>query len=257
MKKYIIYMHRNKINGKVYIGQTCQSLSDRCGAEGQRYKGQAFYNAIQKYGWVNFEHIILEENLTQEEANQKEIQYIKLYNSIDKQFGYNISEGGNNNTLSDEQKEKRRQLNYQMWADGTFKQLINTEVYCIELDEYFDSALDAERKYHIDNSAIQKVCKNKLNYAGVKQGQALHWIYVKDITEEKIEQLKNKKEVLKGIEIPVYCCELDTIYSSATKAGKILKLDPSSIRKTARGKQKTCGGYHWKSLQEQINIGSF
>jgi len=36
-----------------------------------------------------------------------------------------------------------------MWADGTFKQLINTAVYCVELDEYFESALDAERKYHI------------------------------------------------------------------------------------------------------------
>lgn len=85
----------------------------------------------------------------------------------------------------------------------------------------------------------------------------MHWIYKKDVTEEKIKQLKNKTEILKGIEIPVYCLELDTEYPSATKAGEILHLDPSSIRKTTKGKQKTCGGYHWKSLQKKINIGQF
>lgn len=170
MKQYTIYMHKNKINGKVYIGQTYQTLANRWGSDGRRYKGQIFYNAIQKYGWDNFEHIILKEGLTQEEANQQEIYYIQLYQSTNKNFGYNVTKGGNSNTLSDKQKKQRRQLNYQMWANGTFKQLINTEVYCIELDEYFESALAAERKYHIDNSAIQKACKNKLKYAGVKQG---------------------------------------------------------------------------------------
>ena len=31
MKQYTIYMHKNKINGKVYIGQTCQTLANRWG----------------------------------------------------------------------------------------------------------------------------------------------------------------------------------------------------------------------------------
>ena len=101
MKQYTIYMHKNKINGKVYIGQTCQILANRWGSDGRRYKGQIFYNAIQKYGWDNFEHIILKEGLTQEEANQQEIYYIQLYQSTNKNFGYNVTKGGNTNTLSD------------------------------------------------------------------------------------------------------------------------------------------------------------
>ena len=57
-----IYLHRNKINNKVYIGQTIQSPEERW-KNGNGYKGcYYFYNAIQKYGWDNFEHIILEQN---------------------------------------------------------------------------------------------------------------------------------------------------------------------------------------------------
>jgi len=53
-----------------------------------------------------------------------------------------------------------------MWNDGTFKKIINKPVYCVELDLTFESALSAERATGIDNSTIQKVCKNKLKYAG-------------------------------------------------------------------------------------------
>ena len=79
---YTIYLHKNKINNKVYIGQTIQdNLNDRW-KNGLGYKTCTyFYNAIQKYGWDNFEHLILEQgqNLTKEELNQKEQYYINLY----------------------------------------------------------------------------------------------------------------------------------------------------------------------------------
>ena len=50
--KYIIYMHKNKINNMVYIGQTCQNPpSRRWGANGGGYiNSDKFYKAIQKYG---------------------------------------------------------------------------------------------------------------------------------------------------------------------------------------------------------------
>ena len=52
---YCIYMHRNKINNKKYIGQTKQEPpSKRWGKDGIGYKDSShFYNAIQKYGWNN------------------------------------------------------------------------------------------------------------------------------------------------------------------------------------------------------------
>lgn len=77
---YCVYKHTNKINNKIYIGQTCQKPEYRWGSDGQNYKNNPyFYSAIIKYGWNNFTHEIIYNNLTAEEANQKEIELIKLY----------------------------------------------------------------------------------------------------------------------------------------------------------------------------------
>ncbi len=95
-KIYKIYMHLNKINGKIYIGQTNRTnINDRYGKNGRRYaQCPRFGAAIQKYGWENFVHMILEDKLSFEEANNKERFYIALYHSTDKDYGYNVSSGG-------------------------------------------------------------------------------------------------------------------------------------------------------------------
>ena len=62
---YTVYQHINKINGKVYIGMTSRSLKERFGNNGNNYTtSPSFFNAIQEYGWDNFDHIILYEGLT-------------------------------------------------------------------------------------------------------------------------------------------------------------------------------------------------
>lgn len=94
MKEFVVYMHTNKINGKKYIGITCQKPNQRW-RNGKGYKIGSFKGAIDKYGWDNFEHIILFENLTREEACKKEIELISKYKTMDKDYGYNLCEGGN------------------------------------------------------------------------------------------------------------------------------------------------------------------
>ena len=86
---YYVYVHKNKINGKVYVGQTSRAPQDRWD-NGKGYKTQMFYRAIQKYGWDNFEHIILNTVETVEEALSLETYWIKQFNSIDQQYGYNL-----------------------------------------------------------------------------------------------------------------------------------------------------------------------
>lgn len=90
---YLIYKHTAP-NGKVYIGMTKQSI-DRRSQNGNGYKTQRkFYRAIQKYGWNNFKHKILEDNLTHDEACELEQYYIKKYDSNNPQYGYNTTSGG-------------------------------------------------------------------------------------------------------------------------------------------------------------------
>lgn len=57
MKLYIVYAHVNKLNGKTYIGQTCQS-PERRWRNGDGYKHNLYFRrAIDKYGWDNFIHL--------------------------------------------------------------------------------------------------------------------------------------------------------------------------------------------------------
>lgn len=88
-------MHKNKINNKVYIGQTKQSLNSRF-KNGNGYQScPLFFRAIKKYGWENFEHIILEENISSlEAANEKEQYWIAFYEAANKDKGYNCTSGG-------------------------------------------------------------------------------------------------------------------------------------------------------------------
>ena len=110
-KQYKIYAHINKINGKVYIGQTCYKNINQRWRHGEGYKHSPhFYNAIQKYGWENFEHIILFEDICGYElADAIERELIQKYQSNNSEYGYNISSGGSyGRTLTDETKNKIR-----------------------------------------------------------------------------------------------------------------------------------------------------
>ena len=106
---YKIYCYKNKINNKCYIGITKRSMkareinhiSEAYNINSDHYN-YPFKQAIRKYGIENFENTILEEVETLEEAKEKEIYYIKIYNSYvyDKNSnGYNATRGGDNNGI--------------------------------------------------------------------------------------------------------------------------------------------------------------
>ena len=97
-----IYIVKNKLNGKVYVGQSVE-IEIRWKHEINeslrlKYPKNKFIRALKKYGAENFEFSILEECKI-EELDEKEIFYIKKYNST--VFGYNTSLGGKTNRKVD------------------------------------------------------------------------------------------------------------------------------------------------------------
>lgn len=105
---YCVYKHTFP-NEKVYIGITSLNPLKRWGPNGNGYRGQVVFNAILKYGWDNIKHEILYSELTKEEAEQKEIELIAEYKSNQREFGYNIENGGNcRGKVSEESREKMR-----------------------------------------------------------------------------------------------------------------------------------------------------
>nr|DAZ10203.1 MAG TPA: intron associated endonuclease [Caudoviricetes sp.] len=114
MEKYV-YKIENKINKKIYVGQT-NNLDRRM----QEHKhdernNHPIHNAIKKYGWENFEVSVLYYGVN---YNEKEKEYIKLYKSNRKEYGYNITAGGQDSSGENNPQSKLSQSDvYQIISD--------------------------------------------------------------------------------------------------------------------------------------------
>lgn len=202
---YTVYLHKNKINGKCYVGQTGRKVEERwdygCGYKASR--GSLMGKAIEKYGWDSFEHIILEENLTEEEVDERERYYIQKYNTLAPN-GYNLETGGNKNkhpteaTLqkmkarphrpaSDKLKEKSRIRMETNWKDEQYREkmvsqlrannirnaeLFKKKVMCVETGIIYDSATEASSAMGLASNAVSNAIRENRRCA------KYHWLYL-------------------------------------------------------------------------------
>lgn len=244
---YTVYMHKNKINGKVYVGITYQKVKYRWRKNGLGYKKQKFYNAIQKYGWDNFEHIILFENLTFKEACLKEQELIKKYNSNNRNYGYNHSIGGDKGSkgshwiMKEETKKKISQRN-----KGEKNGMYNKKPWNFgkPMSEKQKQLLSERLKGHIPWNKNKKISDEDRLKVSIETKKAMQ-------RPEVQEKLHKKKNIINKYNWKkVICIETNIIYNSIHDAERKTKCRNSDIVAVCKGKRKTCGGYHWRYYEE-------
>jgi len=102
MRVGIVYIIKNRVNEKVYIGQTLSSLSERWNAHIRRSrdisKKYKIYNAMRKHGVENFYIEILENKVNQNIIDDLERSYIEKFDSFIN--GYNSTRGGDGKIFS-------------------------------------------------------------------------------------------------------------------------------------------------------------
>ena len=193
---------------------------------GEGYKSSPhFYAAIQKYGWDNFEHNILFQNLTKEEACKKEQELIAKYNSMNREYGYNSTSGGDIFVMNEETKQKISQS-----LMGNKNGLGHP---CSEEKKKKISEAQKGRR-------LTEEHKQKLSEAAKKRHTPCS-----EQAKENIRKASHKK--------PVYCEELNKVFESVQECSRQLGIPATNISKLCNGRGKTLKGYHLKYYDDTIN----
>ena len=225
INNYCIYKHTSP-SGKVYIGITSQKPEHRW-RSGNGYRNHLyFYNAIQKYGWNNFKHEIIFNNLTKEEAEQKEIELIKKYKSNQKAYGYNIANGGNSNGKhSDETKKKIKENHFDISGK-------NHPMYGRHHSEETKQKMSKSKtgKKHITSEETRIKISNALKGREIKK----EWI-------EKMAE-GHKKSILQYSLDNQFIKKWNSIKDIETELG----IAHQSIVACCKGRIKTSHNYIWK-----------
>ena len=93
----LVYIYRNLLNNKVYVGKTAFSLRKRHNEHlaMARYRDKNyFHNALRKHGEKSFERCVVSYASSPEELDKMEAYFIRRYRANEPGHGYNLTLGG-------------------------------------------------------------------------------------------------------------------------------------------------------------------
>lgn len=230
-RHYVVYMHTAP-NKKRYIGITGQNPPEKRWANGHGYIYNEYFNKdIIFYGWNNFKHEILFDNLTKLEARKKEIELISHYDSANKNFGYNVRAGDTEKILSEVEIKMSRH-------SGSKSAMPVTQYTCLgEFIKTFDSIQLAEIETGIFRTNIIKCCEEILQSAG-----NFVWRYADSNFNLINYNYKINKQIIQYTKNGIFIRK----YNSIISASKENNVDQSSITKCCKHKVQSAGGYIWR-----------
>jgi hypothetical protein len=222
----VIYKITNVLDGKVYIGQTMRKFEERKREHLRSFKDSksqtVLIKAVLKHGVNNFNFEVVEE-CNNDQIDEKEIYYIKQYNSKAPN-GYNVRSGGREkpNTTNSNRHTVAKPV-YQYTIEGDFiKEFISSTQAGVELN--------------IQNSVISKCCRGE----GLSSG-GFRW------SREKIDKLE---PIIKYTNIkPVYQYTIDgkfiKEFKSTREAEIELNISTGAINDVCLGIRHKTGGFRW------------
>jgi len=245
-----IYLITNKINNKKYVGQSSNTEERwyRHSVDYKRLTDRYLYRAMNKYGFDNFYFEVIEENIPIEYIGEKEIYYIKYFNTKAPN-GYNMTDGGEgsfNRVISNETKEKiSKSLKGKKLSEETKKKM------SVRNQERYKD--DSERKKISDSmknnkQAIEKAVFNIQQYNNsiskeeklINQRKAVakrsKRIFGQSLTNGEIIMFNSIREASRWI-------RENTMYEKACH---------TNISKACRGKLDYIYGYKWFPEEEFI-----
>lgn len=235
--KYTVYIHRNKLNNKCYIGITCRLPEVRWGKDGRnylakkngKYSQEKFARAILKYGWDNFEHIIWGDGFTRVKACEIERLLIKFWNTV--KNGYNIAAGGEGSLGVPLSEESRKKISNSLKGKMAGEKNPN---YGKPLSEEQKRKLSAANKGHIHTDEH----KQKISESLKKTFSSIDFVPYdrngdKNPRARKIAQYTKDGEFIK-------------IWDYIKQATDELGINKASIIYCCRHKRRTAGGYCWE-----------
>ena len=252
---YCVYVHTNKVNGKMYVGQTVHGDNpNKRWLNGNGYKKcPLFWKAICKYGWDNFEHEIVASNLTKNEADNFEKILIDKLCTRDRSLGYNLTDGGDGFT-GEFTEEHRRHMSESRKKRPPFSE---------ETKRKIGEAQKGE-KHHMYGKHRSEETKKKIGDAqrGIplseevkrKMSNAQQGHIVTEETKRKISESNSgvngprAKSVMQYDLDGTFICQWDFI----KQAANALSIVPNNISYACNGKYKTAGGFIWRYTSETL-----
>lgn len=274
-KTFVVYVHTNKINGKKYVGITCQPVDERW-RNGKGYKNSKFKNAINKYGWDSFEHEILYTRLTKLEAEQKEQELIEKYNSMEN--GYNACEGGGVSVGYRHTKESREKMSKTRKEKGTCAGKNNpmygrsgelapayglkrSKEFCkarmtpvLRLDENgniieeFESVKSAAEKYEINKTVLSNaICKGS-------KCRGMIFIHKEKRQKYSRSKMSEERKNKVGKKIMAYKGDEKIIFERIALAAEYFGVKSQSISYALKKEGRKSCGYNWKYMDEKDEV---
>lgn len=235
MSSWSLYRHTSP-SGKVYIGIS-KDIKVRWSGHGRRYLSynSIFGKAILKYGWNNIKHEVLIANLSKEEANRLETQFIQYYKSLG--ISYNITDGGEGTTGRVVSEETR--LKMKKSAKGWSRQAIEASLLSRKNPDYYKASLakahEAWKGSHHSDVAKKKI-SNKARGRDMSKA-------VEASRRSIFDRGKGKRKCILQCGLNG---DLINEFTSITEAMKFLNKSSKSISNCLSGKAKTAFGYIWK-----------